>query len=168
MILGATWLDESFYLTSKDIVQSFLRRKDILMCNVWESQSIGYWLKIISNLTTFTDNKRLLHDRSEFDSEKDLQEKKEVCHSHLGIHESYPEKMKSFWSMYEKEKKNVAYHVPPISYDCKYQIEMDYTVWHGNELWFSEPKPCKDNPIWDRVGEYKGRRVEEYNSTKSS
>ena len=161
MILGATWLDESFYLISKDIVESFLSRKDFLMCNVWESQSIGYWLKIISSLTTFTDNKRLLHHQSGFDSENEIQEKKEVCHSLLGIHESHPEKMRSFWSIYKKEKKNDAYHVPPISYDCKYQIEMDYSVWNGDKFWFSEPKPCKDNPIWGRVGEYKGRNFHE-------
>ncbi len=150
--LDATWLDEAFYLVSKDIVESFLSRRDTLVCHVWESQAIGYWLKNISNLTTFSDNKRLLH----LGLEKDV--KREICHSFLAIHKSYPETMRKFWGIYEKEAKPLAYHVPPISYNCEYSIAMDYMVWKNKKLWFSEAKLCKDNPTWNREGEYKGRR----------
>ena len=137
---------------------SFLSRKDTLLCHVWESQAIGYWIKSISNITTFADNKRLLHTRSGFNSEKDISLRTEICDSFLGIHQSYPEKMRAFWRVYEKENKNITNYAPPVTYDCKYPLAMDYKTWNGHSLWFSEPKPCKDNPIWDRNGEYKGRR----------
>ena len=159
MILVATWLDEAFYLVSSDIVESFLSRRDSLFCHVWESQAIGYWIKNISNLTTFADNKRLLHISQEgFSSEKDVVNRKEICYSVLAIHQSYPEKMRMLWRAYEKENKPIAYQVPSISYNCKYPLAMDYMFFRNDKLWFAEPKLCKDNPIWHRSGEYKGRK----------
>ena len=137
-------------------MESFLNRRDTLVCHVWESQAIGYWLKNISNLTTFSDNKRLLHHQTGL--ENGAGNRKEICHSFLAIHKSYPKKMRTFWGIYEKEAKPLAYQVPPTSYNCAYSIAMDYMVWKNKKLWFSEPKLCKNNPIWDRDGEYKGRR----------
>ena len=139
------------------MVQSFLSRRDTLVCHVWESQAIGYWIKNISNITTFGDNKRLLHRRSWFNSKKKMANKKGICHSLIGIHQSYPGKMRTLWSIYKKEKKNIPYHVPPISYNCEYRLAMNYMIWIDKKRWFSEPKLCKDNPIWDRDGEYRGR-----------
>ncbi len=154
--LAATWLDESFYLVSKDIVESVISRRDSLVCNVWESQSIGYWLKDIPNLATFSDNKRLLHHQTGLGNGGG--KRTEICHSFLGIHQSYPEKMRTFWGIYEKEDKPLAYQVPPITYNCKYSIAMDYMAWKNNKFWFSELKLCKDNPIWNSNRDYKGRQ----------
>jgi hypothetical protein len=154
-------LDEAFYLASNDIVQSFLDRRDILMCFVWESQAIGYWVKNISNLTTFADNTRLLHRQTGFSSKKDVEKRKEICHSVLAIHKSYPEWMRLYWSIYLNENKTAplkALKVPSVSYNCRYPLAMDYKVWPVKSIWFSEPKLCKDNPTWNRLGEYKGRR----------
>ncbi|CAB3999200.1 Hypothetical predicted protein, partial [Paramuricea clavata] len=155
---AATWLDEAFYLVSKDIVESYLSRRDTLVCHVWESQAIGYWTKNISDLTTFADNKRLLHMQTGFSSEQKVLKRTAICHSVLAIHKSYPEKMRLFWSIYEKEDKPVAYQEVKISYGCRYPLAMDYRTWGKKSIWFSEPKLCKDNPIWDRNGEYKGRQ----------
>lgn len=140
------------------MVESFLIRKDTLMCHVWESQAIGYWIKNISNITTFADNKRLLHIQTGFNSEKEIADKTEICHSLIGIHQSYPEKMRAFWRIYKQEKKIVTYYVPPISYNCKHPLAMNYMVWKNSKRWFSEPKLCKDKPTWDRDGEYEGRQ----------
>ena len=139
-------------------MDSFLSRRDTLLCHVWESQAIGYWLKNISNLITFSDNKRLLH--GETASENDVANRREICHSFLGIHKSYPPKMRSSWSIYEKEEKPIAYKVPLVSYKCEHPIAMDHMVWKNEKIWFSEPKLCKDNPVWGREGEYKGRELE--------
>ncbi|CAB4009902.1 beta-1,3-galactosyltransferase 6-like [Paramuricea clavata] len=154
----ATWLDESFYLVSGDIVESFVSRRDTLLCHVFESQAIGYWIKNISNLTTFADNKRLLHaSQKGFSTEKDVVNRGEICHSVLGIHQSYPEKMRMLWRTYEKENKPIAYQVPSISYNCKYPLAMDHKFFRRSKFWFAKLKLCKDNPIWNRSGEYKGR-----------
>ncbi len=138
-------------------MESFLSRRDTLVCNIWESQSIGYWLKNISNLMTFADNKRLLHEETGLGSGSSEIFRKEICHSFLGIHKSYPRKMRKLWSIYEKEEKPIAYKVPFMSYKCKYPIAMDIFVWKNNKVWFSELKLCKDNPIWDSNRVYKGR-----------
>ena len=137
-------------------MESFLSRRDTLVCNIWESQSIGYWLKNISNLKTFADNERLLHHQTGL--ENGAGNRREICHSFLGIHKSYPEKMRTFWGIYKKETKLRAYHVPPITYNCKYSIAMDIMVWKKNKIWFSELKLCKDNPIGNSNREYKGRQ----------
>ncbi len=149
--LAATWLDESFYLVSKDIVESILNRRDTLVCNIWESQSIGYWLKNISNLKTFSDNKRLLYLKT-----PGADKRREICHSLIGIHKSYPEKMRTFWGIYEKEAKPLAYQVPPITYNCKNSIWMDIMAFKHDKFWFCGLKLCKDNPIWNPNREYKG------------
>ncbi|XP_046863750.1 uncharacterized protein LOC124457562 [Xenia sp. Carnegie-2017] len=154
-----TMLDESFLLMSSDIVKSFLRRKNTLKCLVWESQSIGYWLKDISNLTTFSDNSRLIHRRSSslnFKSDKDVKKRSEICHSVLGLHQSYPDKMRLYWSIYEKEVKLKQYAISKVAYICKFKPNVNYMAWKNEELWFSEPKPCKNNPIWRVANEYLG------------
>ena len=155
--LVVTWLDESFYLVSEDIAHSYLNRRDSLECFVWESQAIGYWIKNISNLTTFADNRRLLHIKG-LGSKKDVAKRNEICQSVLAIHQSYPEMMRMYWSIYEIESKTIPYKVPPISYNCKFPLAMDYKYFSVKSIWFSEPKLCKDNPIWNRDGEYKGRQ----------
>lgn len=70
------YVHESFLLQSSDIVESFLKRKGRLMCHIFESQSVGYWLKAISNFITFTDNDRLVHQRTDsidFSSDEDVE-----------------------------------------------------------------------------------------------
>ena len=150
-------MDEAFYLVSKDIVESFLSRRDTLLCSIWESQSIGYWIKNISDLTTFADNKRILHKRTGFSSEQEVLKRTEICYSVLAIHESYPEKMRMFWRVYEREDNTIAYQVPLVSYNCEYPPAMDYMAWKNVKEWFAEQKLCKDNPVWGRDGEYIGR-----------
>ena len=151
-------MDEAFYLVTKDIVMSFLSRRDTLLCSVWESQAIGYWIKDIQNIKTFADNGRIIHLGTGFNSKKNVLRRKEICHSVLAVHKSYPNKMRVFWRIYQKEDKTTSSHVPPISYDCQYPLAMDYMVWRESKLWFSELKLCKDNPTWNRHGEYKGRQ----------
>lgn len=142
---------------TRDIIDSFFNRRDTLVCFVWESQAIGYWLRNISNLGTFADNKRILHEEGLIKYEEVLN-RNEICQSFLAIHKSYPERMRLLWSVYVKEQKTLTYRVPLVSYRCEHQPAMNYKVWTGNKLWFSEPKLCKDNPVWNRDGEYKGRR----------
>lgn len=153
-------MDSGFYLVTRNIVDSFLSRRDQLQCLVWEAQAIGYWLKNVSNLTTFADNKRILHRREGFSSQTEASQRKEICHSVVGIHQSYPEWMRLFWRVYLREESVDGYDVPPISYDCKYPIGMDISAYRNPRLfnlWYSDLKPCKDNPTWDRGKVYKGR-----------
>lgn len=155
-VSDATWLDEGFFLVSRNVVNSFLSRRETLQCHVWESQAIGYWLKNVSDLTTFGDNKRLIHQAG-FTSESEVAKRTEICHTFVGIHQSYPKKMRLFWSVYQREERQVVYKVPPISYECQYPIAMDIMAFRNDKFWFAELKPCKDNPTWNRGNEYKGR-----------
>lgn len=151
-------MDESFYLLSKGVVDSILSRRDTLECSPWESQAIGYWLKKVANLTTFGDNKRLLHQhQTGFTEVTEVTKRKEICRSVVGIHRSYPEKMRLYWSVYKREVKPDVYEVPPISYGCQFPISMDIMAWRKNKAWFAELKPCKDNPTWNKGKVYMGR-----------
>ena len=144
-------------------MESFVSRGDTLLCHVFESQAIGYWIKDISNLITFADNKRLLHmSQGGFSSEKEVVKRGEICHSIIGIHQSFPEKMRMYWRTYENESKPVAYQMPSISYNCKYPLAMDYMFFRHNKFFFAKPKLCKDKPMWNRSGEYKGRHGGHY------
>ena len=130
------------------------------MCNPWEGQSIGFWLKKITNLTTFSDNGRLVHMRStsqQFSSDKVVKLRKEICHSLLGLHQSYPDQMRLYWQIYEKEDKVKQYVIPPTSYHCVHQINVNYMAWKPNPQWFAPPRPCRDNPIWSTGQKYVGR-----------
>ena len=155
LISGAVAIDEGFVILSSDLVRSILdRMNSTLLCHPFGGQNIGIWLNGYPGLQAFGDNKRLFH--LNFDSKYVAAKRPEICKTALGIHRSYPEEMKIYWDVYQKEPKNKSYIVPPITFPCHIALGLNYRVFSGD--WFAEPKLCKDNPIWK--GTFEGRQFE--------
>ena len=152
LISGAVAIDEGFVILSSDLVKSIIDRiNTTLLCHPFGGQNIGIWLNDYTGVQTFGDNKRLFH--LNFDSKVVAAKRREICSTALGIHKSYPEEMRIYWNVYQKEPKNRTYIVPPIVFPCRFPRGINYKVFGGN--WFAEPKLCKDNPIWSEA--FKGR-----------
>ena len=153
LISGAIAIDEGFIILTKDLVKSILDRVNTtLPCHPYGGQAIGMWLKNVSNLQTFGDNKRLFHLR--FDSKEKAAKRNEICSTALGVHQSYPEEMKIYWDVFKNEKPT-NHSVPPIVFPCRFPPGINYKIFGGR--YFAEPKPCKDKPIWERGEYFKGR-----------
>ena len=144
---GNIYFDEAFIIITKDLIQSFLDRKNsTLLCQPYGDQSIGMWLNAISTLTKFED-KRLgdLKPREKIKTRNGH----ETCQSKLGIHKSYPEEMKLYWNISQHENKDIKPEVPPETFDCKFPFGIDENKYGARFA----PKLCKDNPVWN-FGEY--------------
>ena len=149
-------IDEGFIIISNDVVQNFLSKVNTtLLCHPFGGQNIGIWLNDMPDVTTFGDNKRLFH--LNYDSNEKAAKRKEICHTALGIHKSYPEKMRLYWKVFLKED-NVTYEVPPVVFPCRIPRGINYKVF--GKPYFAEPKLCKKNPIWKRGEFWKGRQNE--------
>ena len=152
--LGAVAIDEGFIIMSSDLIKNFLSKiNTTLLCHPFGGQNIGIWLNGM-NVTRFGDNKRLFHLR--FESKVKASKRTEICHTALGIHRSYPEEMRLYWRIYQKEDKNVSYEIPKISFPCRLPPGLNYKVMF--KKYFAKPKLCRDNPIRDRGEYFKGRQ----------
>ena len=119
-----------------------------------KDQAIATWLNNVTNVTTFVDNKRL----AQFGiSSGEIAKRKEVCQTLLGIHQSYPEQMKFYWDIYQKENRSIVYHPPPVEYPCPFPRKFDYKAFLGTEG-YHDMKLCKDNPTWSSMPYVKGRQ----------
>ena len=148
-------IDEGFIIISNDVVQNILSKVDTtLLCHPFGGQNIGIWLNDMPDVTTFGDNNRLFH--LNYDSKEKAAKRKEVCHSALGIHKSYPEEMRLYWKIFLNENKNVTYEIPPIAFPCRHPRGINYKVFEGQ--YFAEPILCKNNPIWEKGEFFKGRQ----------
>ena len=148
---GNIYLDEAFILLTSDLIRSILARKDTtLLCHPFADQSIGLWMNSVPNLLTFADSNRL-GDPRRLEKIK-LQKGREICHTKLGIHKSYPDDMRHWWNTYLHEEKQVNPQVPPISYSCHLPIGINESKYGGPYT----PKLCKDRPIWNFGEFFKG------------
>ena len=154
LISGAVIIDEGFIILTKDLVKSILDRVNTtLPCHPFGDQALGMWLKNVSNLQAFGDNKRLFHFG--FDSKEKAAKRDEICTTALGIHQSYPEEMKIYWDVFQNEKPT-NHSVPPIVFPCHFPLDINYKVY--GRKYFAEPKLCKEKPIWERGKHFKGRQ----------
>ena len=147
LISGNIYFDEAFIIITRDLVQSFLDRKNsTLLCQAYGDQSIGLWLNAIPTFTKFAD-KRLgdLRPREKIK----VRTGHEICLGKIGIHKSYPEYMRLYWNISQHENKNIKAEVPPESFDCKFPHGIDENK-YGPRF---APKLCKDNPVWN-FGEF--------------
>lgn len=150
---GLVTIDEGFIIVTSDIIQSFLSRANTtLLCHPSGTQALAIWLRNISGLRMFGDNKRIFQSLKDF--EKTERRKNEMCRKVLAVHQSYPDTMKSFWRTYVREGKR-SYAVPKIVFPCNLPPVYDYRASRGK--WFAVPKLCRDLPVWNRGKYFKGR-----------
>ncbi|XP_046851673.1 uncharacterized protein LOC124445001 [Xenia sp. Carnegie-2017] len=149
---GGIRVDEGFVIVSNDLAQHFLReRNSSLMCHPYGDQAMIMWINNIPGVTYFGDP-RVINDVVDYTS---IVKTGDICASFLGVHGSYPWKMKKFWSQF-LEMRTETYHVPEITYPCGSQSKT-FVYKNFGGMFYAVPRPCKENPAW-QIGEfYQGR-----------
>ena len=144
-----------------DLVNEFLRDKDKLMCHKYADQAVAMWIykSMKSNPVTWFGDTRIHHDPPA-SYVYSFKLRQEICHTYLSVHGSYPEEMRYFQDIFEKERRNLGlvYDVPAVKDFCVYG--RDNFLWHKfTRSYYAEPLPCRDEPIWvSDAGIYNGRR----------
>ena len=142
--IGITRVDEGFMLLSQDIIHKFLsQNKSTMLCHPFGGQQVALWLKNIPTKLYFHDA-RVHHDppASYFPKFKDATN---VCDSYLGLHGTYPEKMRYFGKNSNDGAKDV-HPIPNFSSYCGTST-FDHRRFHAPFKY--DPKPCINNPSWD-------------------
>ncbi|XP_073227919.1 uncharacterized protein [Porites lutea] len=141
---GITWIDESFLLFSKNIIQQFLAQNEsTMLCHPHADQQIGIWLQDVKIKQYFHDT-RLYHDPPASYAQQ-FKNATNLCSSYLGLHGTYANTMWAFGKNANDGAKDV-YAIPPFSSFCQattFDYRKIYPPYHF------EPKPCKDNPSWN-------------------
>ena len=142
--VGITWIDESFLLFSKNIIQQFLAQNEsTMLCHPHADQQIGIWLQDIKIKQYFHDTRLYHHPPASYAPQ--FQNATNLCSSYLGLHGTYANTMWAFGKNANDGAKDV-YAIPPFSSFCQattFDYRKIYPPYHF------EPKPCKDNPSWN-------------------
>ena len=88
----------------------------------------------------------------------EFMQRKEICHTYLSLHGSYPAEMRAFRRLIEKERRSIGtdYDIPPIVDLCPFRRDsFDWSMMTGQ--FHTMPRPCKDEPIWVSKRVYQGR-----------
>lgn len=146
-------------ILSADLVQEFSRDKDQLLCHKYGDQAMAMWIyrSMKKEPVTWFGDARVHHDPPASFIYK-LRQRKEICHTYLSLHGSYPPEMRQFMRIIEKERRDIGteYVIPPIVDVCPFQRErFDWNIMTGQ--FHSMPRPCKDEPIWVSKHVYQGR-----------
>ncbi|XP_012564874.2 uncharacterized protein LOC101237488 isoform X1 [Hydra vulgaris] len=151
--------DESIILLSKDLIEKFLYQDpQKMLCHRWGGQMIGIWINNLGiNNFRYKHDTRLHHDPPA-EHVPYFNNKTDICSSYIGIHGSYPSKMRSFWN-----SSNFNTFINNKTLDehcvyCKYNQTINWKLFFGE--WKAEPKLCKDNPNWGGMfgATYPGRQ----------
>ena len=150
---GIVRVDEGWHLTSSDVVGEFVAKKDTNLCHPFGDQAFSLWLNDMQGMIYFADNKRVYHGVAA--RNPGLLHRSEVCHSFISLHGSYPKEMLSFWQIASKEESG-SYVLPPVEDNCRLSKTMRWKTFGG--FYYAVPKPCRDNPIWQKGNMYSGRQ----------
>ena len=146
-------VDEGFVIVSNDLAQTFLREQNkTLMCHAYGDQAMIMWINNIPGVTYFGDP-RVHHAVVNRDN---ILQYEDICENFLALHGSYPAEVDSFWKHYLSKRTKKKYTIPPVTYPCGTMSKtFNYRSFGG--MYHAEPRPCRENPIWN-IGEfYAGR-----------
>lgn len=136
--VNMTWVDESWMMFSRDIIDKFLNQDArTMLCHPHADQQIAMWLNNISSRLFFHDVR--LNHVGEFDWQA-----RNVCVTHMGVHRAFASRMLRL----SKTSEDGAKTVPPIS---NFSLYCGYDTFDYKKLGKSyryEPKPCVENAIW--------------------
>ena len=154
-------------MLTADVVHTFLRDKSGLQCSKFADQAVAMWIYDLMKTTTIVwfEDRRIFHDPPA-STINEFKLRNEICHTYLSLHGSYPIEMRSFRKIHEREKQihGQVYKIPPVIDTCPYRRDTFKWQWF-DPTHYTQPIPCKDNPIWSHGSEhYIGR---EYNITTS-
>ena len=151
--LGGVRVDEGFVIVSNDLVQIFIQEQNnSLMCHPFGDQAMAMWINDIENVTYFGDP-RVHYGVTANDPV--FEKHPELCKDFLALHGSYPIQIEQYWQkiLLTPSKR---YTVPEISYPCGDQ-DKKYNKTNFQGMYYADPIPCKDFPVWNKGKAYVGR-----------
>lgn len=156
-------IDEGWVMLTEDLVRTFLKTKSTLQCSRFADQALAMWIYDLMKKKTilwYGDIRIFHHPPAATISEFKI--RKELCHTFLSLHGSYPIDMRVFQLIQEREQHfyGHTYDVPPVIDVCPYERNNFNWKWFDPN-YYTEPKPCKQNPIWSNGGElFIGRSID--------
>ncbi len=123
------------------------------MCHPYGDQAMIMWINDIENVTYFGDR------RVKYNANKSaviLKKHHDVCAHYLALHGSYPVQIEQYWKRTLVTPRNLGYHVPKIRYPCGDQ-DKRFNKTNFEEMYYADPIPCKDSPVWYIYDVYVGR-----------
>ena len=138
---NVTWIDESWMMFSRDVIDKFLSQDArTMLCHPHADQQIAIWLNNISDRVFFHDE-RLIHVApASFDWQA-----ANICDQNMGVHRAFASRMLQLG----KRSGDGPKMVPPVtnfSAYCEYNT-FDYNVFAPGG-YFYQPKPCVENVLW--------------------
>lgn len=150
-------------MLTEDVVRSILKTKSSLMCSRFADQSLAMWIYDLMKkkaITWYGDERIFQHPPSSTINEFKI--RKEICHTYLSLHGSYPIEQRVFRLIDEHERRTYGgfYDIPPVIDVCPYAKEAFNWKWF-DPTYNTVPLPCKNNPIWSDGGEvFLGRSID--------
>lgn len=141
-----TFIDESFILLSYDLVETFLSwNEETLLCHPFGDQQLGIWLNYLPNFKGFFDFR--LHHHPPASKNSNIRNLNNICDRYLGLHGTYPEDMRRFWSRANDGKKALTKWIPVYPKACHHR---PYFKWQDIKPMFRyKPELCAKNPRWN-------------------
>jgi hypothetical protein len=122
------------------------------MCHAFGDQAMAMWINDIENVTYFGDP-RVHYEVTA--NEPILEQHLHICEDFLALHGSYPIQIEQYWQVMLLASWK-RYPVPGITYPCGDQ-DKRYNKTNFGGMYYADPIPCKDSPIWSIGDVYVGR-----------
>ena len=140
--INGSWVDESWMVFSRDIVETFLTQEArTMLCHPHADQQIALWLNKISDKVYFHDHRLNHWVPDTFDWQA-----KNICDKYMGVHKAFAPRMLQLG----KASGDGPQEVPPVSNFSEYcdLKTFDYKMFDPSSIFFYEPKPCVENFLW--------------------
>lgn len=110
------------------------------------------WINAIENVIYFGDP-RVHYDVTA--GKPILEQYPDICSNFLALHGSYPIQMEQYWQrMLVKRRRE--YPIPGITYPCG-NMNKTFEKRNFEGMYYADPIPCRDSPIWNIGDMYVGR-----------
>ena len=156
-------IDEGWMILSADLVHEFLNNRDKLLCHKYADQAVAMWIyeSMKRKKVAWFGDPRIYH-HPPVATINQFKLRKELCHTFLSLHGSYPIEMRVFQMIVEKERRTLGsiYSIPPVTDFCPFQ-RVNFNLHFFEMKYYTDPLPCKDNPVWTSAGEvFLGRSLD--------
>lgn len=154
----AVFVDESFMLLTFDLVDLFMSfDEQTLLCHPFGDQQLALWLTNYSVKFTGFHDVRLHHNPPASKSTK-LKTMRNICEVYLGLHGTYPNEMRTFWSVANDGPKKIPKLSSIYPFFCRSRPHYKWDAM--KEQYRFKPEYCAKNPRWTREREaWEGRQT---------
>ena len=139
-----------------DIVDEIVKNRDDLPCHRFGDQAVALWIYDMMRrreIKWYGDMR--IHHHPVAASISEFKIRKEICHTFLSLHGSFTTEMKVFNLIQEQERQTMGsvYSIPPVVDFCPY-LRQDFNLKWFDPTYYADPIPCKDNPVWEKGGNF--------------